>query len=70
MFYYLEIILKKSNLLLILFLIFFRFKVLSNSLYVQSPTSIGLFVSKTASLYVPFFIASTVFFVEPVNLAI
>ena len=42
----------------------------SKSLYVQRPTSIGLLDSNTASLYVPVRIASTVFFVDPVNLAI
>ena len=36
----------------------------------HKPVSIGLLASSTASLYVPLRIASTVFFVEPVSLAI
>ena len=36
----------------------------------HKPVSIGLLDSSTASLYVPFLIASTVFLVEPVSLAI
>ena len=46
------------------------FRDFSKSSYEHNPISIGLLDSKTASRYVPVLIASTVFFVDPVSLAI
>ena len=47
-----------------------RLRAFSKSLNEHKPVSIGLLDSSTASLYVPFLIASTVFLVEPVSFAI